>query len=72
MCNSLAKIKEIIDNTRERAHFEIMEGSPEDFVEGRTDWDELADSYRTLYYALIEIEYEVRKFIKDTKHENVT
>lgn len=53
------KIKKIIDDLRERAYFGIMESFPEDFTEGRTDWDDLADSYKTLYYALMEIESEV-------------
>jgi len=53
------KIKKIINNLRERAYFGIMESFPEDFIESRTDWDDLADSYRTIYYALMEIESEV-------------
>ena len=53
------KIKKIIDDLRDRAYFGIMENFPEDFIEGRTDWDDLADSYKTLYYALMEIESEV-------------
>ena len=53
------KIKKIINDLRERGYFGIMESFPEDFIEGRTDWDDLADSYRTVYYALMEIESEV-------------
>lgn len=53
------KIKKIINDLRDIAYFGIMEDFPEDFTEGRTDWHELADSYRTLYYALMEIEGEV-------------
>lgn len=55
------KIKKIITDLRNRACFGIMENFPEDFVEERTDWDEIADNYRALYYALMEIEDEVRK-----------
>lgn len=55
------KIKKIINDLRDRAYFGIMEDFPEDFIESRTDWDDLEDSYKTLYYALMEIESEVSK-----------
>lgn len=55
------KIKKIIDDLRDRAYFCRMEDFPEDFIKGRTDWEDLADSYKTLYYALMEIEGEVGK-----------
>jgi hypothetical protein len=55
----MTKIKKTIDNLRDSACFDIMEDFPEDFTESRTDWDDLADKYKTLYYALMEIEREV-------------
>lgn len=50
------EIKKIIDSLRCDGYFSLIEDRPEDFIDGRTDWGDLSDNYRKLYYSLREIE----------------
>ena len=55
------EIKKRIDDLREDGHLDLMEYYREDFVESRCSWDDLAEKYRELYRALINIEHLIEE-----------
>jgi uncharacterized protein YprB with RNaseH-like and TPR domain len=46
-----AEILKVIEDLDRRGNFYIF-NNREDFVEGRTDWEELKDTAENLYYAI--------------------
>jgi len=46
-----AEILKVIEDLDKRGNFYIF-NNREDFVEGRTDWEELKDTAENLYYAI--------------------
>jgi hypothetical protein len=55
MCSKIFKTKaeilKVIEDLDKRGNFYIF-NNREDFVEGRTDWEELKDTAENLYYAI--------------------
>ncbi len=54
------KIKELINNLRERDHMLYIENFPEDDTEDRYDYEDLREDYGELYETLIKIENLVK------------
>ena len=63
MKGEIEEIKSKIYELREDGHFNIMEDYTEDFVESRHNWNDLAENYRELYRALINIEHLIEDII---------